>query len=176
MIKITGGVVSAITPVNLPEHPDFRDIFYDTTSPDPIVLSGLDITSAGYTDYKIANPTLYIAGMGGLFMSDDTNAEIQWDILSDGNFTSIAKITDSTSTMSRLVLGGGGLVEFQQNTSINRPVAHHPYGRYGDYPSLYNAAIQRLLSDGSILIAGTTNRGAWNADYSNLDVPYWSQE
>ncbi|MDR1179562.1 MAG: hypothetical protein LBK44_03590, partial [Spirochaetales bacterium] len=160
----------------------FGDIFYDDgTLP---VLSS--ITSS---NYAIANPNLYIACQDGIFMArtgtfpPSSGTPWVWDRLGGGYYTSIAKITDSSTspTTSRLIAGreDSGLVEFEMRavTGGQEPYGHYPYGRYSDFSSLYNASVTRLLADGPIVIAGTTRSGAWNGDYSSgITSPIWSQE
>jgi hypothetical protein len=157
----------------------FEDIFYDQGTPPP--LSG--VASPNYSSAN-SNPNLYIACANGLFMTTTANAAA-WDRLSGGHYTGIVKILNNATapTVSRLVAGreDSGLVEFEMRTLADgvtkEPYAHRPYGRYGDFPSLYNASITRVLANGTVLIAGTTRSGAWNGDYSSgIQSPYWSQE
>jgi hypothetical protein len=163
----------------------FEDIFYDSA---PYVgLSG--INSPNYSPTN-ANPDLYIACADGLYIAT-TGAFLatpgtpwDWDRMAGGYYTVIAKIFNNPPTESRLVFGreDSGLAEFEmrsvtiEGAPYQEPYGHHPYGKYTDYPSLYNASITCLLADGPVLIAGTTRSGAWNGDYSDIQRPYWSQE
>jgi hypothetical protein len=167
-IDISGGSTS--NPGNLPEHPYFRDILFDDGAPP--ILSGLDPAEYG----ALTAPNLYIASADGIYMSTTTDATT-WFRLAEGYYTSLAKIgTENPPSVYHLVCGReyGGLLEiFQAVSPGNKHGLSNPPGDYTSLPGLYNASITRLMADQYILIAGTTNRGAWNGDYPSSR---WSQE